>query len=643
MSDYRRPVPYLHLGSNFLHYNEYDTSSNAEFLNKSLFVRPFTEDDYINGVKLMSRIQNGSSTPMLSHTEILLALEAFIMMEAEDKCAQAIHLFRQRCRSTMHQDIPRSLSYVILHVTLPSINQTALWIGVRMQHEEVLRSLRTYSSAASLEVLEKSLFASALAVLRFPKSKQMHLDIVELALQNIPPCPPRTSRVNYWLPWFDPSVDLPMFLREAAGSHILVGLTYFEKCISMVEKREETGHLTLSQIKPQHFQGSSVHAETLQTSVSFDSPLYFKDSKSKPTPDFKERIVDQVKVEDALYGFLSFLSYYKACKLHESSIPEGQEIQYGNCCRKLWKGLRYQLSILLCPQRTKEFAVYYQSLSDNEHPVLCFVNSWFEEWKQEFKSMESSGVLNDENLEAVIMSRVVGIGDYMFETVFQGGHSFFKQVACFVWGALLAFAKTSPQKLHILIVLECYMRGMISEDDHLVAVCSVIRFMTEDSWHVPTVRETQGAESGDTRESSKSEPKLEPKLEPKPLRPELQDFQEKRLSTQITDSSFSQLALMQSNCGHHSGIQGSIVSSDMSIIAASLGLTKVSTHFKAEETTNPDGYVNGYVDLLCQWALQPTCYPQSLRCKPFRSLVYRQKDKDAVLALGPLELDPGIF
>lgn len=91
----------------------------------------------------------------------------------------------------------------------------------------------------------------------------------------------------------------------------------------------------------------------------------------------------------------------------------------------------------------------------------------------------------------------------------------------------------------------------------------------------------------------------------------------------------------------------SVVSSDMSIIAQSLGLggapaQNLGLFFREEAPLNPDGYVQGYVDVLCQWALHPVAYPHTLRGAPFEALVRRQTPRD-VEALGPLVLDPGIF
>jgi len=622
MSDYQRPVAYLPLGSNFLNHNEYDTSTHADFVAHSLHVRPCTDEDYTAGVKLMAKIRDGTSTPALSQTEILLALEAFVMMGAEDKCAQAIHLYKQRCPSTMHQEIPKSLSYTILHGTLPSLKQTALWIALRMQHGEMLRGLGTYLSSTSHEILEKCLYASSLAVCRFPKSKQVHLDVVELALQDLPPCPPRTTRVNYWLPWFDPSTDLPTFVKSGATSYIALGLTFFERCTPLLEKRADTGHLTLSQVKTQHFSGSDKHLEALTSaSEEHGAPLYYRDSKAKLPPSFEEELRDEVKLEDALYGFLTFYSYYVACKSKEDSIPEGEEIVFGNCCRKLWKGMRYQLAILLNPKRMGEYAVHLPTLEDKHHPLLCFAHPWFDEWKEEFKSMEASGVLNDENLQAVIMARVAGIGDYLFEYVLQNGHAFYKQVASLVWASLFSLSRSSIQRLHILTVLECYMRGMISQDDHFAAVLSVIRFMTETSWHAPTHRETYAHE---TKKDDKDDDSVAPSPPP--------------FALSLTHEPPSQALIAFDD---HSS---SSILSDMSVIAKRLGLgSQVDVHFRPEKPINPDGYLHGYIDILCQWALQPKCYPQRFMRKDFRRFVVRQGVSEEIEGLGPLILDPGIF
>lgn len=625
MSDYQRPVAYLPLGSNFLNRNDCDTSTHADFVNHSLHVRPCTDEDYVTGVKLMAKIRDGSSSPTLSQTEILLALEAFVMMGAEDKCAQAIHLYKQRCPSTMHQEIPKSLSYTILHGTLPSLKQTALWIALRMQHGEMLNGLGTYMTSTSYEILEKCLCASSLAVCRFPKSKQVHLDVVELALQDLPTCPFRTTRVNYWLPWFDPSVDLPTFVKSSATSYIALGLTFFERCTPLLEKRVDTGHLTISQVKSQHFSGSDMHLRALRkTSEDQCAPLYCKDSKAKLSPSFVEELRDEVKLEDALYGFLTFYSYYVACKVKEDSVPEGEELAFGNCCRKLWKGMRYQLSILLNPKRTSEYAVHLPTLEDKHHPLLCFAHPWFDEWKEKFKSMEASGVLNEENLEAVIMARVAGIGDYLFEFVLQNGHAFYKQVASLVWASLFSLSRSSMQRLHILTVLECYMRGMISQDDHFAAVLSVIRFMTETSWHAPTHRETYAHEA--KREGEEETDLASPS--PSPLPSALSLTHEAPSETLIAFDDKSSSSIL----------------SDMSVIAKRLGLgSQVDVHFRPEKSINPDGYLHGYVDILCQWALQPRYYPLKFMRKDFRRFVIRQGVSEEIEALGPLILDPGIF
>ena len=612
MAVHNKTLPCLPVGSNFFSLNRLDKSPESRFASHSMWVRSTRETDYTKGSALLKRLQGRSPTLNFSQTERLLLLEAYILGGQEEELSKIFHILGKQCDDMFHVDVPKAIAHAILSTTLPSGKQTVLWASLLSQWKFCQPYLKSGNRREGMKHVQARLFGAALAACRWPKSKQSLLDTLELALHEPPPCPFRHPDVDYWDGWFDP-VHIPACIRKDC-------LVYTDQAVRLIgqkfpleeyiESRSATGYATTTNLASATFRPSSKHQEALleQARQPKLSPLYDADTRKRFIPSVfssnERRLGDELTYKEAFQGLVRFLALYQACRYYAPKVKDDALGDHSLACDTLWRLVRYLLAILVHPERSSPWAVLLLDHDKHAHPFTRMVSTWHDDWRRHYADMEASGTMNVHDLPSIIMARLAKTSHRLLQKVSQTSHPFFRHPASLVWGVLFSLSHTHMDRLHLAILCEAWLEGLVEEHDHWSLLISAIRFMSEPTWHAPNETMTGDAERASSEDTtstgSEDDTKDNGRSYVEPLA--LVDLEAPHATSSLVPF------------GHQ---DHDYAYNDMVSLGGSV--QDLVVHGKPT-----GGYLGGYVDLVCRWVLVPASPPPTLFGRPFAAAMESQ-------------------
>ena len=604
MAVYQKHLPCLPVGSNFFGLNRMDKSVENRFAGQNLWVRPVSDGDYTRGSLLLNRIQGRTPSIQFTQQERRLLLEAYMVNGDEEKLSKIIHILSRQCSDHFHLDVPKSISYTILSSTLPSIKQTALWCALLSQWHYCQPFLTSGDRKEGLSHIEARLFGVALATARWPKNKQVLLDQLELALVKPYPCPYRRPGTNYWDGWCNLATLLPPSIREACMTYVADAEHIFVQkfpLAEMLEDRHETGFCTTTNLGISTFRPSTKHREALlQDARPKVSPVHVEETRKRYIPSVfssnARHLHDEVTYKEAFHGFVRFFAAYRGCRHYGSRVPDEELASHSAICHKLWRLVRYFLTILIHPSRSSKWAVVMKDHDTESHPLSRLIQCWLEEWQPFFAEMETSGALNIHDLDAVVMARIATVGPTLFQSVLRPSHPFFRHPASLVWGLLFSISSSHSQRLHLVVLCELWLQGCMEDRDLWAVLINICRFMTEPEWHNPDDNMMGEAESLGRSDDMSDEPSsVSPESLVEPL-----------AIVDLEAVGKPSSALVHGATGHV--VMGA----------------KVQDWLARGHPRASGGLLEGYVDRVCKWVVVPSTPPPYLFATPFASLMAQQ-------------------
>lgn len=514
--DYVKQYPWIPVGSNFFGTNRMDKSPRNCFLSESMWVRPCTESDYTKGSAMLNRIQTSYIGDQPVEKDWLTILSVAIVKGNEPDIANTMYVLSKKYPDTFMLNVSKTIAKTIIGCTLPSTKQTALLASLLSQYSRSRMYMCSGNMEEGIRHMRSNLYGVALAVARWPKNRQNLSDQLELVLTELPKCPFREPGITYFDLWFQAKKEIPTSIQKPCIEHADIVSKTIDKYIPLDKTggiltwRSETGFNTVTNMKRtlKTVNGntcahrSKKHMEALRNEYSKirTTPLYVKATlkpfvrnvfdnsahgggsyKRSESVDGKVIVRDGVSFKDAFKGFVYFFSLYKACVMHGNIVSEDDMVQYSSTCEKLWKLVRYFLAVAVNSSRSSDVSVHANDGKSDSHPLSYAVRCWIDGGIE--SKYPDINYINRHDIETVVMARLSKVTRTLLSTLTKSSHPFFKHPTSLVWAAMIVMCDSDNDTMHVSILCEMWMNGLIDECELWGAFINTCRFITEKEWH----------------------------------------------------------------------------------------------------------------------------------------------------------------
>lgn len=558
------------LGTDYLSFNAHDPSPENTFYLRSLNLRPTLDEDLERGLDLHTKVMDGQACIRIS--DITRAFEGFLAIGDFSSSHATIRYFLSVYPS-MAMDLHKSIVITILHSTLPTIKQTSLLILLRV----LTTRLDIAMSTNSIKDVERVLTSLAAVICRFPKSKMVLLDSLELLLRSPPPYPDMLEDGSDWdwSSWIDIDSDIPDCISESCGTKIYnFGPVYHSTIKFLVTKRRDDlpSQLSIRDYNCRYFFDNSDTKVWSSTSGVAPTPIpLFERSTRSPKPGFAKtpyKECKRISFKDGLAAFAEHFCYAKACRDYKIKNPD-DFVKVGQVHGKVWRNIRFLLCLLNDPMRNEPITVHLPE--PKKHPLYSDLVVWYEDWKRAHCVIGETVSHERLDLGSVVMSKATRLGDNLFIDALKPNHVWYTKPISIVWATI--FKLTEPHehmaRFHITTWLQLILSGHFDENNMCDLMLSICRFILED------------CHSGTDDEKAKNE-----------------KHEETSTSLTTTESFKPRLRLSKSN-------------GEGNNVALTLALSQSS----------PESFVGGWVDRIMDWCCVPDAVPRYLRRAPLASLI----------------------